>query len=303
MTAHRNGTIEFDNRNPPLAVQPERDGRGSFKDPGAPGGGKGNGVRAGALIPFFGRPEGFETLDDGDFFIPRYKLIQPGRQAEGETPGRFRLHLPNADNLDEELEERERLDLVPLKVQKGRVCWGDEGRTEPFCRSADNLSPDPLFWEARPGNPPSRVCGRVVAGRWQPACPLAQWSGGVRPPCHQVYSILFLDAERRLPFLMSFQGAAVKPVRAFLTMLIRMRLKRLCCVRVRLSALKVEGPGLTYFVPQFSDIRRNGDAEFEREFEALRDYDPRKTFEAETAEREETTPVSPAFAVPDAYGR
>ena len=32
----------------------------------------------GTLLPFFGRPQGFENLDDADFFIPRYRLIQPG---------------------------------------------------------------------------------------------------------------------------------------------------------------------------------------------------------------------------------
>jgi hypothetical protein len=75
-----------------------------------------------------------------------------------------------------------------------------------------------------------------------------------------------------------------------------MRLNRLCDVRVRLSAFQVNGPGLTYFVPRFSDYRRNEEGEFGREFEALRYYDPRKTFEAETAEREGSTSPPPVFA-------
>jgi hypothetical protein len=127
----------------------------------------------------------------------------------------------------------------------------------------------------------------VVNGRWQPVCPLARWDGDLRPPCNQVYNLLFLDADRRLPFLMSFHGAAVKPVRTLLTQVIRMRLRRLCDVTVRLSALEMEGPDITYFVPAFSDMRRNAEGEYVREFDALRHYDPRKTFEAEAAEGRE----------------
>jgi hypothetical protein len=169
----------------------------------------------------------------------------------------------------------------------GRVCWGDDNESEPFCRSADNFGPDPIFWEHRSWSPPSQVCGKVVNGRWQPVCRLARWDGDLRPPCNQVYNLLFLDADRRLPFLMSFHGAAVKPVRTLLTQVIRMRLRRLCDVTVRLSALEMEGPDLTYFVPVFSDMRRNAEGEFVREFDALRLYDPRKTFEAEATEDRE----------------
>lgn len=269
----------------PQFVQAQGAERGPGESPGPKAGDGALDPEAG-LLPFYSCPQGLEAVDDGDIFIPRYKLIQPGHEAEGETPGRFRLCLPGSDLLSGTAEERESLDLVPLKVQKGRVCWGDEAG-DPLCRSADNLAPDPLFWEARPGSPPSPVCGRVIGGRWQPACPLAEWSDGLRPPCHQVYDLLFLDAESRLPYLTSFQGAAVRPLRAFLTRLLQMRLGRLCEVRFRLGSLKVEGPGWTYFVPAFSGIRRNEEGAFDFEFEALRDYDPRKTFEAEMAERED----------------
>jgi hypothetical protein len=249
-------------------------------------------TEVGTLLPFFGRPQGLENLDDGDFFIPRYRLIQPGWQGEGERPGRSRVG-PSAGGFSGPgPEDRDHIDLVPLKVQKGRVCWGDEAEAEPFCRSADNFQPDPIFWEHRSWSPPSQVCGKVVNGRWQPVCPLAHWEGDARPPCHQVYNLLFLDADRRLPFLMSFHGAAVKPVRTLLTQLIRMRLRRLCEVTVRLGAVEVEGPDLTYFVPVFSDLRRNAEGEYVREFEALRRYDPRKTFEAEAAEGREGAGVA-----------
>ncbi|MFQ5692487.1 MAG: hypothetical protein ACE5IM_05515, partial [Nitrospinota bacterium] len=281
MTDHEYGYAGSAVQNPRAPLAPEARPRGK-NSPGGHGGGGG-----GAPLPFYGRPEGFEAMDDGDFFIPRYKLIQPGRHAEGETPGRFRLCLPGAGFLDgEALEERARLDVVPLKIQKGRVCWVDE-TADPFCRSADGRMPDPLFWEARPGSPPSRVCGRVVSGRWHPVCPLAHWLDGVRPPCHQVYNLLFLDAESRLPFLMSFHGAAIKPLRAFLTRIVRMRLRRLCEVRATLASARVEGRGLTYYVPTFSGIRRNEEGAYARESESLRGYDPRRTFEAETAEKGE----------------
>ena len=230
---------------------------------------------------FFGRTEGFEALDDSDFFIPRFKLVQPGGEADGEKAGRFRICVPGDEGPAEGFTERECLDMIPLKVQRGRVCWGSEFGADPICRSADNLVPDPHFWRTRPGNPPSGLCGRVMAGRWRPVCPLAQWSGGARPPCDLVYNLLFLDAKDRLPFLMSYHGAAVKPVRGFLTRLVRLRLKRLSDVTVRLSARKVEGPEWMYYVPGFSNIRLNGEGEYDREYEALKDYDPRRTFEAE----------------------
>ncbi len=240
--------------------------------------------RKGTTLSFFDWPEGFEALDDSDFFVPRYKLIQPGGEAEGGKAGRFRLCVPGHDALADGFAERESLEIVPLKVQKGRVCWGNEFGADPFCRSADNLAPDPHFWRTRSGNPPSGICGRVLAGRWQPVCPMAQWSGGARPPCDLVYNLLFLDAEDRLPFLMSFHGAAVKRIRGFLTRLVRLRLKRLSDVTARLSARKVEGHDLMYYVPGFSEFRLNGEGEYAREYEALKDYDPRRTFEAEMTE-------------------
>ena len=117
----------------------------------------------------FGRTEGFEALDDSDFFIPRFKLVQPGGEADGEKAGRFRICVPGDEGPAEGFTERECLDMIPLKVQRGRVCWGSEFGADPICRSADNLVPDPHFWRTRPREPSQRALraghGRPVAAR------------------------------------------------------------------------------------------------------------------------------------------
>ncbi len=226
------------------------------------------------LLSYLDRPAGCEALDETDFFIPRYKLTQPNTCSEEEVPGLFQLQLAGAADASDGRGIRQALKVVPLRVWKGRVLWTENHQGGPCCRSADNSVPDPVFWMDRRGEPPSRVCGRMIDGRWRAACPFARWSQEAPPECREYYELLFLDPDDRLPYLIGFQGTAVKPFRRFVVSVIRMRVARISDVRARLTASVAEGSEGRYYIPQFLDIQRNRSGEFDGAFDEFRMYEP-----------------------------
>ena len=138
-------------------------------------GGKAGGIVAQTVTPtptvLAPVPVGLDQLYEDDLVIPRVSIIQP-TSREG-TPGRLKMNITG--------EEREQIDLVVLRVQRGKVLWSATLGEDPICKSNDGIVPSA-------DSPQSDVCCEVHGNHLRPVCPAATWrpnpGNGVRlePP-------------------------------------------------------------------------------------------------------------------------
>lgn len=216
-------------------------------------------------------PVGLENLYEDDLVIPRVTIVQP-TSREG-TPGRLRMNLTG--------EERESIDLVVLRVQRGRVMWSPTLGEDPVCRSNDGLVPSGE-------NPQSDRCC-VVAGRHlRPVCPAATWrpkpgnGGHLEPPaCRDTYTVIALDLANESPFMMALHGSGLRAVRVLRTVLLQRRLHLYDAAATLRLRKQTNGRG-SYYVPEFVDIRNVDPAgRYREQYEQFAGYEPEGTFDAE----------------------
>jgi hypothetical protein len=218
-------------------------------------------------------PVGLEQLYEDDLVIPRVSMVQP-TSREG-TPGRLRSNLTG--------DERETIDLVVLRVQRGKVLWSATLGEDPVCKSNDGLMP-----AASVEHPQSDVCCEVRGAHLRPVCPAATWrpkpgnGGRLMPPaCRDTYTVIALDLATETPFMMALHGSGLRAVRVLRTVLLQRHLNiydAACTLRLR---KQTNGKG-TYYVPEFTDV---GPVEppgrFRDRFEQFAAYESEGTFDAE----------------------
>jgi len=149
------------------------------------------------------RPDDSGPVYEDDVLVPRYAVVQP-TSKEG-TPGTFRSNLDGS--------ERSELNVVPLRVQRGRVLWSAEIGTDPICRSSNGLDPSPTI-----ERPVSAACCVIVGRRLQPACPKAVWPRHGRPECRDTFLLVALDLATETPFVMGFHGSAIRTIKIIRTL-------------------------------------------------------------------------------------
>ena len=231
-------------------------------------------------------PVGLEQLYEDDLVIPRVSVGQP-TSREG-TPGRLRSNLTG--------DERETIDLVVLRVQRGKVLWSATLGEDPMCKSNDGLVP-----AASVEHPQSDVCCEVRGPHLRPVCPAATWrpkpgnGGRMEPPaCRDTYTVIALDLATETPFLMALHGSGLRAVRVLRTILLQRHINiydAACTLRLR---KQTNGKG-SYYVPEFTDIRLvDPPGRYRDRYEQFATYESEATFEAER----ETTGSTDATGAP-----
>lgn len=239
----------------------------------------GNGGKAGGIVAAPARPTptalapvpvGLEGMFEDDVIVPRVSIVQPVSR-EG-TPGRLKMNITG--------EERETIDLVVLRVQRGKVLWNSTLGEDPVCRSNDGLVPSAE-------NPQSDVCCEVHGAHLRPVCPAATWrqkpgnGGRLEPPaCRDTYTVIAFDLTTETPFLMALHGSGLRAVRVLRTVLLQRRLNiydAACTLRLR---KQTNGKG-TYYVPEFTDVRPvDPPGRYRDRYEQFAGYESETTFEA-----------------------
>lgn len=147
--------------------------------------------------------EGFEELDQADFILPRWSIVQPTSRMDGAKKhiGEF------ARNIDGEF--RESLDVVLLKVSPNRLLWGGEpgefrADRKPECTSRDG-----------------------ILGSTYGECKTCQFNGQTHPQlysdktariCSYGYSLVIVDdVEQGTMALFGAMGTNVRPIRTLQT--------------------------------------------------------------------------------------
>ena len=233
-------------------------------------------------------PAGLEQLYEDDLVIPRVTIVQP-TSREG-TPGRLRSNLTG--------DERERIDLVVLRVQRGKVLWSATLGDDPICKSNDGLVPATSV-----EHPQSDRCCIAAGRHLKPVCPAATWrakdgnGGRLEPPaCRDTYSVIALDLATETPFLMALHGSGLRAVRVLRTVLLQRRLNiydAACTLRLR---KQTNGRG-TYFVAEFTNVHPvEPSGRFRDQYEQFAAYEPEGTYEAEK-EAEDRSSSGDASAV------
>jgi hypothetical protein len=207
-------------------------------------------------------PVGLEELYEDDLVIPRVSVVQP-TSREG-TPGRLRSNLTG--------DERETIDLVVLRVQRGKVLWSTTLGEDPVCKSNDGLVP-----AASVEHPQSDRCCEVRGPHLRPVCPAATW----RPTPGNVYVLVCLDLASEQPFMLSIHGSGLRSVRILRSVLLQRRLN-LFDAAVTLKLRKQTNSRGSYFTPEFVNIRLiDPPGRYRDRYEQFAAYDSEGTFDAE----------------------
>jgi hypothetical protein len=225
---------------------------------------------------------GAEGLSTDDLIIPRYKIIQPTSKVG--TPGNLICNILG--------QETPALDIVIVKIDKGRVMWDKDNFEKPICRSHDYMVPDPKI-----EHPPSPVCAKMMlnkaTGKEQAVqmCRWGSWEGSEKPPCGLTYNILALSLEdNMMPFWISLHGASVKPVKQYSSSIL-LRRKPFWQFQTTLSLVPRTEPH-KHYVAKFEmpkAIPDNQISAIMESVQALKDVSIQRTYEFEeimTAEDE-----------------
>ncbi|MBI5499783.1 MAG: hypothetical protein HY907_06040 [Deltaproteobacteria bacterium] len=220
-------------------------------------------------------PEGFDDLLADDLVLPRLTIVQPTSQ-EG-SPGTFRSSLTG--------EERRELQLVPLAIRRGRICWAETLGEDPVCKSNDGRLPASTV-----ERPVSEECCVLAGGRLKPVCGAAVWrrvktddglSRQEPPRCRETAIVVAVDLETQAPLMIAFHGTGIRSVRVLRTIALQKRLA-LFDAAATLRLRKVTNARGTYFVPEFHDVRPVEPAgKYRALYQQFATYNPEQTFEAE----------------------
>jgi hypothetical protein len=175
---------------------------------------------------------GLERLGPEDFIIPRLMLVQPTSQLDGVEVGTSYLNLTG--------EQFAEIEVVFLRVSKGRVHFADANERNPSCGSADGIMPLPRF------EPPmAPTCAE---------CACSRCNGKEPPPCNETYNLLGVMLETGLPFWWSVKSTAIAPTRRLLSSIaLRARMgKHLFDAQVTMKSQLVTLPGKKYYVPLYA---------------------------------------------------
>jgi hypothetical protein len=183
--------------------------------------------------------DGMEDLDSSDILIPRVSIQQPTSKGDAD-PGLLVCNLG--------AEPRKSILVVPLKITKGRVLFGETIGDELRCKSDDGLLPSTTI-----ATPQSNCCAQRNGTRIVPTCQQAIWDNGQRPQCKEVKKIVFLDAETLQLFVMDFKGSALAAPKSLTTMAFTLQ-RGLYAVKAELSTEKVKGAKGNYYIPVFKNV-------------------------------------------------
>jgi len=188
--------------------------------------------------------EGLENVSRSDIATPIYILAQPTSNTYGNLAGKFvdkGTGIPQDD-----------IQCVLLKLIKTRNLWpkpynpGDER----ICWSKDSWKPS-----GEMQSPQETICAEIdPTGREIVICPQAAFGlKGEAPSCHITYSFLAFDIRMNTPFLISFKGKSIKPVKQLINQFIRKQ-KSLWSAIITISTVKPEDLGMpkgAYHIAKF----------------------------------------------------
>lgn len=183
--------------------------------------------------------DGLDEMGADEFIVPRTKIVQP-TSREG-TPGTFRINLTG--------EEYKELEVIGVKVERGRTFWVEGNMDEPACRSYDFFYPDPAI-----ENPVSPQCAShdKETRKAEDICPKAKWGADGRPPeCGQTMNLLCIEKDSGLPFWLQIHGKSIAPFRRFISS-IKLKNHRLFQYSVKFTLKEIIDKKGKYYVLQFT---------------------------------------------------
>lgn len=207
--------------------------------------------------------EGMEGLGQQDMVLPRKSIIQPISEKEG-TRGHF------YDNVSGESVAK--ILAVILRISRGATKWNrDLSNKTPECRSYDGLT-----------------------GTTYGPCNHCQFNAEVNPDlwelrgdeaktkrCNRGYELLCADCADDTMFLLSARGMSVKPLKTFITALVKKR-KSPFAVQVGLEADKKSDSRGNYYVLNIDilkDLSAEETALYREQAVAMRDITIREVEE------------------------
>ncbi len=207
---------------------------------------------------------GLEQLGPSDLIIPRLTLVQPTSQIDGVEAGKFYMNLTG--------EEFSELDVVFLKVMKGRIYFAEDGADrKAVCGSSDRVKPSPRFQP-----PMAPACAE---------CSSARWNGKEPPDCSETYNLLGVTVETGLPFWWSVKSTAIAPTKRFLSA-IALRAhtgKNLFDAQVSMKAQLVTSPGKKFHKPVYSITWLKDSSAYRALYDRYAKEEIERTFMAEEA--------------------
>ncbi len=165
-------------------------------------------------------PAPISTDEDGfspdDLIIPRWKIVQPTSRIEGAKEGNWYNSLTG--------ETCEKLGNIAFLIRKNgrvlfpendfsgiRVCWSNDGV---------NPASDSVLLQTGQ-QPKSHNCIARSNGDRGVMCSYAEWrktdKGNIAPLCRETITFLGLDMQSLTPFIMTFHGASMAPVKNFIS--------------------------------------------------------------------------------------
>ena len=191
-------------------------------------------------------PAGLEMMDHEDLAIPRLVLVQPVSQVEDGIAGNFYLNLTG--------EQFEEIEIVFLKLTKGRMLPSEIPGDKPLCGSPDRIKPSPRF--ESPVSPQCQDCHMSVPK------PGSRFS-----PCTKNYSLLCVFADSRIPFWWTVKATALWPTQKVLTQF-AFADRAPYEAKVKIHTQLVTKPGKKYHVPVYGKLEWLSDDE-KQEFALL----------------------------------
>jgi hypothetical protein len=211
--------------------------------------------------------EGLEGLGQQDMVLPRKSIIQPISEKEG-TRGQF------YDNISGESVAK--VVAVILRISHGATKWSaDLSNKTPECRSYDGVT-----GTAHGACNRCQFNAEANAALWE-----LRGDEAKAKRCNRGYELLCADTADDTMFLLSARGMSVKPLKTFITALVKKR-KSPFAVQVGLEADKKSDSRGNYYVLNLDiikDLTIEETALYREQAVAMRDIAIREVDEGEPA--------------------
>jgi hypothetical protein len=214
----------------------------------------------------------------------RMILVQSQHEIADVPLGAFHDKKANRTWYDENAKTG-RIKIIPLEVAESRVCWppNAEFGDDPLCKSTNGIVPitGDRAKELRLV-PQSNFCKQrnPETNKWFYTCEHASWAKyrdeGKVPDCVQQFTLIFLDKEDLLPYMISFHKMSLAPFKDFMDSLGRYITSAknrngqnlyLFDFVVEITSQKMPGKkGSSFYVPKF------GTPTYAAEFGMYREY-------------------------------